>query len=225
MKMRAVFACLTTLALVGIMVPGQGFGAIINFSDQGQFPDNNYVDWSQFGPAFTVVPNGSVANADFFGTTVTVAKSSGSVMQRLDEGTGWNGNFAPGDALLWSISSAKIILDFSHNIWGGGAQLQRNNVGSFTGTLEAYDAGLNLLGSFNLAGNSQSGADNSAIFMGIFSTNNDIRRLVFFVDNATKNFAMNQVEFLQCFCPAPIPGTLVLLGSGLLCLTRLQRRH
>lgn len=204
----------------------RGFGAIINFSDQALFPDNNYVDWSQFGPPFSGVASGSVATAAFFGTTVTVSTDTSTPMLRRNQGAGWNGNFAPGDALIHSqLDNDRIILDFSRDIWGGGAQFQRNNVGSFTGTLEAYDAGLNLLGSFNLAGNSHSGADNSAIFLGIFSTDNDVRRLVFFVDNATRNFAMNQVEFLQCFSPAPIPGTLVLLGSGLLGLARIRRRN
>jgi hypothetical protein len=227
MKMRTMFVCLTILALVGIMVPGEGFATIISYPGRGSFPDNNYVDWSQFGPAFTPVPSGSVATAGFFGTTVTVANGLSTNMQRLNDAPsqGWSGNFSLGDALLYSLGNTEIILDFSRDIWGGGAQVQRNARGNFIGSLEAYDAGLNFLGAVGLAGNSASGRDNSAIFLNLFSTDNHIRRLVFSVDNTNSSFAMNQVEFLQCFSPVPIPGTLILLGSGLLCLTRIRKRH
>lgn len=215
------------LALVAFLAPVDGSAAIITYSDRSLFPDNDYVDWAQFGPDLTVVPNNSVATAAFFGTTVTVSTDTATAMERRDQGTGWAGNFAAGDALLWTrnVDNAKLILDFSQNVWGGGAQIQADLYGSFTGTLEAYDAGNNLLGSFNLAGNSTAAGDNSAIFMGIFSTDADVRRLVFFTNNAKQDFAINQLEFLECVTVVPLPGTLLLLGSGLASLAWLRRRQ
>ncbi len=225
MRMKAVLACLTILAVVGLLAPMHGSATIITYTDRGSFPDNNYVDWAQFGAEFTVVPNNSVATAAFFGTTVTVSTSTGTAMEQRKQGSGWTGNFARGDAVLWTRNvNNLLILDFSHNVWGGGAQIQRNLFGPFTGTLAAYDGGNNLLGSFDLAGYSDPYTNNTAIFMGIFSTGADVRRLVFSVDNGTGDFAINKLEFLECTV-VPLPGTLFLLGSGLLSLARLRRRQ
>lgn len=218
--------CLVVLAAALFLAPAPASALIITYTDRTSFPDNNSVDWAVLGPSGTIVPSGTSVNAALFGTVVTVAHSAGVDLGRLDQGSGWSGDFAPGDALLWTRNVAgDLILDFSVNIWGGGAQIQRDAFGAFTGTLSAYDSGLNLLGSFSLAGNSTSNADNSAMFMGIFSTDSNIRRLVFSVDSGAEDFAINYFEFLQCpTTPIPIPAAVWLLGSGLLALVGIRRK-
>ncbi len=225
MKTKVILAGVMILALLGVMAPMPSDAALITFTDRATFPDNNSVDWGQLGADGTVVPSGTVANAALFGLTVTVSTSTATALERRDQGVGWAGNFAPGDKLIWTrnVNNAAMVLDFSKPIFGGGAQIQRDMYGAFTGTLAAYGTGLNLLGSFNLAGNSNGNADNSAIFMGIISTDANIRRLVFSVDNVTQDFAINKLEVLQC-PGVPVPGSVLLLGSGLLPLLAIRRR-
>jgi hypothetical protein len=202
----------------------QAHASIITYNDRGLFPDNNSVGWAQLGAVESAVTSGTVANAANFGTVVTVSSGDGSALKRHTQVFySWVGNFAAGDELIAHTENryTTLIFDFSTNISGGGAQIQTALYGSFTGHLYAYDAGLNLLGTYNLAGNSNDHADNSAIFMGIYSTENDIRRLVFSADGTGGlGLAINQLEFYQA---VPIPGALWLLGSGLIGLVGMRR--
>lgn len=104
---------------------------------------------------------------------------------------------------------------FNTPVRGAGAQIQRNLYGPFTGTIEAYDTANTLLGSFNLAGNSNGNNDGSAIFLGVLDTSATIKKLVFNVDNGTADFAINQLDLVTQGGPViPEPGTLVLMSIG-----------
>jgi len=109
---------------------------------------------------------------------------------------------------------------------GAGAQIQRDLLGSFTGTIEAYDSGNVLLGSFNLKGESNHGADNSAIFMGILSDSTDIKKIVYRTDGGAQDFAINQLDLVPGTEKhvIPEPATMTLMGAGLLGLLAARRR-
>jgi hypothetical protein len=214
---------LVLAAVIVTCLAFQAHASIITYNDRGLFPDNNSVGWAQLGAVESSVTSGTAANAANFGTVVTVSSGDGSALKRHTQVFySWDGNFAPGDELIEVNNGyTTLILDFSTNISGGGAQIQTGVYGSFTGHLYAYDAGLNLLGTYSLAGDSNNLANNSAIFMGIYSTENDIRRLVFSADGTSGlGFAINQLEFYQA---VPIPGALWLLGSGLIGLVGMRR--
>src|SRR5262249_46208082 len=62
-------------------------------------------DWaSNFGPEFNSIPNGSQASSDLPGLTAAIDFGGGGDGLRVDQGSAWNGNFNPGDALLWTNS-------------------------------------------------------------------------------------------------------------------------
>jgi hypothetical protein len=213
MKVKPIIAGMILALLCGC--PG-GAGAFysIAISDQGPRPicffTNNHVDWSSLGLAGTELGSGIGVNAANYGTRVTVSTSTGTNLRRMDQIPpihvpdvgNWSGNFAPGDALLWTnnVNNAELILDFSTEIFGGIAQLQTKRRGDFEVSILAFDAGgrrVNL--DITATGTSTGAADNSAIYIGTATEHANIRRLVFIVRGTTPNdFAINRLDFLQC---------------------------
>lgn len=176
---------------------------------------NDYVDWGVLGPPYTVVSNPFTVNSNN-GLGMTVSKPTSGNFERLNQGLGWSGNFSPGDRLIWTVyEPGPLVIVFNTPVFGAGAQIQRNYYGSFTGTISAYDASGSLLGSFNLAGDSNGNGDGSTIFLGVLDTSATIKTLKFDVDNGTQDFAINQLDLVTQGGPViPEPGTLVLMSIG-----------
>jgi len=186
---------------------------------------NDYYDWGDFGSQFTIVSSGTSILSDD-GLQAIVGNPSGQ-FQRLNQGSGWVGNFALGDELLWTnFTVGPMSITFAAPVYGAGAQIQRNSFGAFTATIRFYDSADSLLTSFALGGNSNSNQDNSAIFLGGLDTAPMIKRIEYSVDNVTQDFAINQINIVTGPAPIPEPASLALLGIGLagLGLTRRRRR-
>lgn len=143
---------------------------------------------------------------------------------------GWFGNFAPGDNLLYTgaisdTGSGPITLTFSTPVSGVGTQFQADapigEASDYTAEISAYD-GATLLGTFTEACvvTTMGAADNSACFLGLTdSTGPDITSVVLSLTATSGyglgDFAINDVSLLEGVS-VPEPGTLVLLGTGLL---------
>ena len=101
-----------------------------------------------------------------------------------------------------------VSLAFQHAVWGVGTQIESTWKGDFTAFVSAYDANNNLLGTFTEAGVSNQQGDNSAIFIGVWSTSDNIARVTFGLTAApqrtTADFAINQVS-LRTVSGAPSP--------------------
>jgi hypothetical protein len=181
------------------------------------------VDWGLLGVSGTVVADPStIAIGGLPGYTITA--DGPGLMERRDQNGGWSGNFAPGEELLWTANTAGALdLIFNQPITGFGAQIQRDSFGAFTATISAFDAFDNLLGTFNLLGNSASTADDSAIFIGILSSLQDISRIRLSVDGGTQDFAINGPRIQAEAVPEPT--TLVLLGIGAMAGARSFRKR
>jgi hypothetical protein len=175
------------------------------------------VNWGNFGPAGTLVANPSTILSNG-GLSINVSKAvSGSF--RIDEqlpavvgaSNSWNGNFAPGDLLLYTNNFGvdqvnPVTLDFGATaVAAGGAQIQTDSHGKFTAKVEAFDAGGNSLASFTENGDSTNTRDNSAIFIGISSTSATIHRISLSITKAGNSglglkpgigdFAINKFDF------------------------------
>ncbi|MGO9600461.1 MAG: PEP-CTERM sorting domain-containing protein [Isosphaeraceae bacterium] len=130
----------------------------------------------------------------------------------------FQGNFAPGDKLLWTGASGgtpnrgPITLNFGSNlISGGGAQIMPDGYGSFTAVIQAFDKNGNLLGSFTEVGNATSAADNSAIFIGIYDSSPEIASIKI-GDNGALDFVINKFDFVTTSTAVPEPASLIMAG-------------
>lgn len=220
--MRKQLAIYLPMVLAFVALASQVQATPIFVGSRVALGGNDFVDWGQLGPVFTVVP--SPSNGGIPGITMT---SNGTSMERRDQGNGWRGNFALGDHLIWNQDTqGNIIIDFSTGIFGAGAQVQSDIFGPFTGTISAFDQSMNLLGIFNFNGTSTTDGDNSAVFAGVLDTSPDIFRLAFSATDqfGSVDFAINHLDLVTGAQSVPETGmTLFLMVVALVGLGLMRR--
>ncbi len=200
--MNRFFSFIISLALFGILYPvSQSSAAPVVVTSRAALAGNDFIDWGLFGPTSTTVTDPSNINSNNGVITATVSMPSGNDFLRVDQGSGWGGNFAAGDRLLWTnIDNGPMVISFDKPVSAAGAQIQADFYGAFTATINVYDASNNLIGTFNFNGNSNGNADNSAIFLGAADTSPTIKRIEYsVVSSATPNddFAVNQLDIID----------------------------
>ncbi|MBS1709471.1 MAG: PEP-CTERM sorting domain-containing protein [Armatimonadetes bacterium] len=214
MKRIISLACLALAA-------GQAFAGVSVITNRASFVATDDLNYT--GSEFSAVANGTVYSTT--GTPFNVKATSTGSMFRYDSASGWQGNFLPGEHLLYTTGDS-ITLTGTKTCIDMGAQIQSTLYGPFNARIEAYDGLDNWLGTFNLAGlsagaNNGSGtSDGSAIFIGIHSDAGDIHKVVFSVtSNEDAGFAINHVSY-NCCSPVPEPASMSALGLGALALLR-----
>jgi hypothetical protein len=139
--------------------------------------------------------------------------------ERVDQGTGWNGNFPASDRLLWTMDSAgPMALSFATPLASAGAGIQAEFFGAFQATLTAFN-GTSNLGSVSVTADSNSNADGSAPFLGIIdNTGRNITSIQYSVISETgvNTFAIDTLRLGSQVSPVPEPSSLLLLTSGLI---------
>lgn len=186
------------------------------------------VDWSQLGPSFTILSTPQPFTSAG-GITGIVGLNDFDPFQLRVQGNGWNGNFFPGETVLWNQDQTgfddSIVAIFNTGTFGGGAQIQADTFGAFVGILNVYDTSLNLIATVNENGNSNANGDGSAIFIGYQSGTADIGALQFLVSdvNGANTVAIGTMS-IYTSSAVPEPGSLVMFGSGIIGLAGVLRR-
>ena len=175
-------------------------------------PDDS-IDWGQLGPDSTSVA-GSAAVTSANGLEAMVSTDDPSGLFRVDEGLSWIGNFTAGDHLINNngFSEYALTITFAAPISGAGAQIQLDNGGPFTATIEAF-SGNTSLGLFTEDGTSTTAEDGSAIFLGVMDTTAQITSIVFGIDNPPAfagDFALNTLS-INTGGAVPEPSSIVLI--------------
>jgi hypothetical protein len=174
------------------------------------------VNWGTIGPQWTAVPN-PFTILSTSGRSITVSKTvPDNFVTLVEKGPGypsgeWIGNFAPGDAVLWTHDAGTnsgrrnpMNLNFGATaVAAGGAQIDLDIATGasvkFVAEVDAYDASGNLLASFTEKGVATTAADNSAIVIGISSSSANIYQIALSIkDNSNGekgDFAINKFDF------------------------------
>jgi len=213
----------TSLVLIGLLsITAAAYANIYVIPDRATRNPTDILDWGgQLGPAPIGISSPQTVGT-FNGNTVVVSTAGGS-MARVDEGAGWAGNFDFGETLLWTQGNGPMTLQLANPVTSVGFGIQDNSFGAFTGILNVYDAGNNLLGSLTLPGNSTNTNDGSALFMGLGDTNGDAISSIQ-IDTGDHNFAIDDVSFTNTGTATPEPDFYRLVAAGLLALVGAKLR-
>jgi hypothetical protein len=206
---------LAAVAALTFSAPALAVSAV---NSPGALGATDFIDWAQLG-AQGIVRVTPVAVSSNGGGSATVT-SAGGIVSRIDQGSGWFGNFTNGDVLIWTGGvGPDLTISFASPVAGAGAQWQANFFGAFGANLKAYDSADNLLGTVTRDGNSNSAGDGSAIFLGVLSSEVNISKIVLTLDYAwfaPQDFAINRL--LLTGTPGggviPEPGTWAMLIAG-----------
>jgi len=181
----------------------------------------NTVDWSSVGVAV-----GTQAHA-FVGfslggdtATASVANPTSNKGEIIQQGNNWGGDFNSGEWGVWTRNHGPLTVSFGNSYNFAGAYFQPNIFGSFTVKLQVYNGGT-LLGSVMESGTSTSNPG-TALFIGALDRTGPNITKVIFSEVSTTN--PNDFAIGTMYLGAPEPGTMVLLGTGLLGVMGLSRR-
>ncbi len=223
-------ACLAILLLAILSRPlhADSIGVV---TDRTDLPANETLDWSQFGPLDTDIPDPGLLTTSS-GLIVTVSQPEyglgllESGLPANENGAWTGGGFVDGEFLLTNWNSPlSITISFSSPIFGAGVQVEPAQVAEypapFTGWVTAYD-GDSVLGTFSVTGTRTLEENAPAPFLGVESDTADITSLVYHVTVQTNGPQTGDMVMdflsLETTTPTPEPSNVVLIASGLLAL-------
>lgn len=187
---------------------------------------NANISIAALGSNGTIMTNPFTTNTSL-GDPVTFTQFA-SASQRVNQGAGWNGNFAANEPLLWTRFGGPVTMKFSGPVLKTfGLQIQPDIYGRFTAYVSVLNNVGGVLATFNFTGTSTNLGNNSALFIGVGSDNaaTDFAavRVGILTGGNIRNFAFNSPQFQVV--PIPEPSTYALAAVGVATLAGIGRRR
>jgi hypothetical protein len=223
-------ALFSTVIAATAMVAAPAWAVVIPVT-QAALAADDFVQWPQLGANGAIVASGSaVTSVD--GLTGTVSRVLGGNLRRVDQVAGpppAPGSFPVGTPLITTlVNSGGFEVTFATPIVGIGAFIENRSQGTFTSTLELFDAASLSLGSVSLASLvAARDPGTNTNFLGALSASQNVVRARFTTTASSpsglgiNDFALSQLELRTTVSE---PASLALLGAGLLGLAALRRR-
>ena len=218
------------------------FASADNFVIYGSRAAQNptdFFDWSQIAAPGTIVSSPQSVTSFSGSNTALVGNIDGSpfVTVQEDGGNTWLGSFDFGESLLWTGNSnlgfaglGPMAVAFANPVWSFGFAIQADFYGPFDAFVVALDSGGIPLFAMVASGVSNGNENGSALFLGMGDiTGGNISTIEFSIVSdagpsglANNDFAIDAVSIGKIGTPEP--GSLVLLGSGLVGIAWVLRR-
>lgn len=190
-------------------------------------------DWGQLGPDQSYIDTPALVFSTGGTNAALVGNLNGGQFLTAVSGGGWSGDFSAGENLVWTGnpnlgfgSGGPFEILLLNPVGGIGFGIQTDLYGPFIAYVDIYDSGLNYMTTFSILGNSGNSMAGNNLFIGIQDkTAVNIGAIVISTESGdplfANDFAINAVGFNYT---TPEPGTLVMLGSGLLGAAGMLRR-
>lgn len=145
------------------------------YTSPSQFSYDDYVDWSAWGAAGSIIASGSTI-ASNLGKTVTITSIGSTYL--IEQGVNWLGNFLTGDRGVFSWGNTIVTLSVSTPVKGLGLQMQSGSIGSYGGIVTLKDSSNNPIATDLSYGRSLlNNPDGSAAFSGYQSSTANISKI------------------------------------------------